>query len=93
MSFLNIGSIDFAEIRKTVAFQTGTNVRSCGCIELVDDQVLELSEAFEIMATINDPILTSTGSLSASVIIADTTDSKLSACLHGHCTVTVFLPE
>ena len=75
--FVNLGSIDFAETRKTITFQTGTNVRGCGCIGLIDDQSLEMSEEFDIMAIINDPILISTGSLTASVIIEDTNDSKL----------------
>ena len=54
-----------------ISFGTGTDVLGCGCVGLIDDQSLEGSEIFSISATINDPILMSTGSLSTSVIISD----------------------
>ena len=61
-----------------ISFGTGTDVRGCGCVGLIDDQSLEDSEIFSISATINDPILMSTGMLFASVtIMEDIFDSEL----------------
>lgn len=68
--------MDFIERKRPVKFHTGTNVRGCGCVGLIDDSHLESSEMFKITATLNDPVLSFIGNLSTLVIITDTTDSE-----------------
>ena len=72
-----IGGIDFTEIEKRIGFQSGINVRGCGCIGIINDPVLNVPKEFGVIAAINDPVLNSTGTLSTSVMITpDTIDSQ-----------------
>ena len=60
-----------------VDIPVGNSVRVCGCVGLIDDTNLEGSETFNIAATINDPIMTSSAPLSTVVLVQDDpTDSK-----------------
>ena len=76
LTFPSEGNVDFIERQKTIKFEAGTNVRGCGCIELIDDSQLENSETFEVTAVINDPVLSTAGDHVTSVIIYDNTDSE-----------------
>ena len=65
------------EVSVTIDFPVGTNVRRCSCFGLIDDSSFEDKEVFNISATINDPILTSSDTLTALVILEeDTSDGK-----------------
>ena len=68
---------DFVETPTVVDIPVGNSVRVCGCVGLIDDTNLESSETFNIAATINDPIMTSSAPLSTVVLVQDDpTDSK-----------------
>ena len=80
-----------------VDIPVGNSVRVCGCVGLIDDTNLESSETFNIAATINDPIMTSSAPLSTVVLVQDDpTDSKKTRKLSFApltFSVCVFLPH
>ena len=59
------------QVPTTVDIPVGENVHVCGCVGLIDDENLEDVEIFDISATINDPILTSSAGLFASVVLQE----------------------
>ena len=84
-----LGNADFLEESEDLDVPIGSNIRKCGCIEILNDLLLEDSEVFEITATVNDPRLIITGETVAT--IATMNDPRL--IITGETVATVVIND
>ena len=72
-----IADEDFVATPENIEFDVGNNVRSCGCVGIIDDLADEQLEVFQIVASVSDELVVITGQTTATVEVTDNTNSGM----------------